>query len=61
MLRRKRTIIQPVKPDGLLGPQILAEKSVWQQLWEFVFGFSRDMLTIWGLISLFIFWSMGWI
>lgn len=51
-MQRKRTIIQPVKPDGLLGPQILTEKSILEQLIEALYSFTIHTLAVFGLVFL---------
>jgi hypothetical protein len=54
MLERKRTIIKPVASSGRIGPEILVEKSIWEQIveifWQFVFG----GLALYGALELLI-------
>lgn len=58
MISRKRTIIQPVKPDGKILDPILVEKGILEQLRDFMFNFTRNVLAVYGIIAIII-WIMG--
>lgn len=56
-MKTKQMLITPITPEGQVSPApILVRKGVIVQAREFIWDFTRNILAIYGLISL-----IGWL